>query len=119
VTDNSVKAALIVVAIDDKSKMAGPIESIARLINRIFMWWFELYQFALGKILAPTPPPPGKKLRRPRIAVVGAGLTGVAAASHCVGHGFDVMIFEAGGREALGGIWAVRISFGIGVQTAR
>lgn len=30
----------------------------------------------------------------------------MAAASHCVGHGFDVTIFEAGPRKALGGIWA-------------
>lgn len=87
--------------------MAGPIDTIS--INRIFMWWFNVYQFVLAKLLSPTPPPPGKKLRRPRIAIVGAGLTGVAAASHCVGHGFDVMVFESGGKDALGGIWAVSL----------
>lgn len=86
--------------------MAGPFQSVGALMNRILMWCFEVYQFLLAKILAPTPPPPGKQLRRPRIAIVGAGLTGVSAASHCIGHGFDVMIFEAGGRKALGGIWA-------------
>lgn len=68
---------------------------------------FQIWQYFLAKILAPDPPPPGKKLRRPRIAVIGAGLTGVAAASHCVGHGFETVIFEAGPREQLGGIWSV------------
>ena len=33
--------------------------------------------------------------------------TGVSAASHCVGHGFDVTIFEAGDEKNLGGIWSV------------
>lgn len=72
------------------------------------MWLFEIWQFLLAKLLAPTPPPPRAKLRRPRIAIIGAGLTGVAAASHCVGHGFDCTIFEAGPRKNLGGIWSVR-----------
>lgn len=88
--------------------MAGPIESVGRLINRLLEIWFQIYQIVLSKLLAPDPPPPGKKLNRPRIAIVGAGLTGIASASHCVGHGFDVMLFEGGGRDALGGIWAVR-----------
>lgn len=85
----------------------GPIDLAGKLINRVFLFLFSIYQFVLAKTLSPHPPPPGKKLRRPRIAIVGAGLTGVAAASHCVGHGFDVMLFEAGGEEAIGGIWAV------------
>jgi cation diffusion facilitator CzcD-associated flavoprotein CzcO len=69
-------------------------------------WLYQLLQFVLDKVFSPAPPPPNPKLRRPRIAVIGAGLTGVSAASHCIGHGFDVMIFEADGREHLGGIWA-------------
>lgn len=91
--------------------MAGPVETIGNGINRILMFFFEIYQWLLAKALSPTPPPPGKELRRPRIAIIGAGLTGVAAASHCVGHGFDVQIFEAGPREHLGGIWAVSLVF--------
>ncbi|KAL1305138.1 hypothetical protein AAFC00_002063 [Neodothiora populina] len=86
--------------------MAGPLDTVGQMINRIFMVWYNIYQTLLAKLLSPIPPPPGKKLRRPRIAIIGAGLTGVAAASHCVGHGFDVMIFEAGGKNAIGGIWA-------------
>ncbi|EHK97331.1 putative Dimethylaniline monooxygenase [Glarea lozoyensis 74030] len=46
------------------------------------------------------------ELGRPKIAIIGAGLTGVSAAAHCVGHGFDVQIFEAGPKEHLGGIWS-------------
>ena len=41
-----------------------------------------------------------------KIAIIGAGITGVTAAAHCVGHGFDVVIFEKGGRDSLGGIWS-------------
>ena len=68
--------------------------------------------FILGKLLSPTPPPPHAHLRRPKLAIIGAGLTGVSAASHCVGHGFDCTIFEAGDREHLGGIWSVSTNYG-------
>ena len=70
-------------------------------------WLYALLQFLIDKILSPSPPAPNTHLRRPRIAIIGAGLTGVSAASHCVGHGFDVVLFEAEGRENLGGIWSV------------
>ena len=72
------------------------------------IWLYNLLQWLLDRLFSPNPPPPNAILSRPRIAIIGAGLTGVSAASHCVGHGFDVKIFEAGGRENLGGIWAVR-----------
>lgn len=72
------------------------------------MWVYQLIQWILDSLLSPNPPPPNARLRRPRIAVIGAGLTGVSSAAHCVGHGFDVTIFEAGGPENLGGIWSVR-----------
>lgn len=95
--------------------MAGPFDTAANAINALIMWWFRLYQTILAKILAPDPPPPGKKLHRPRVAIIGAGLTGVSAAAHCVGNGFDVHIFEAGPREQLGGIWA-RVNNTSGLQ---
>jgi heterodisulfide reductase subunit A-like polyferredoxin len=72
-----------------------------------FAFIYQVIQWIIGKLLAPNPPRQGVKLGRPRIAVIGAGLTGVSAASHCVGHGFDVQIFEAGPRSNLGGIWSV------------
>jgi heterodisulfide reductase subunit A-like polyferredoxin len=72
-----------------------------------FLFLYQLWQFLIDKLLSPTPPPVNTELGRPKIAIIGAGLTGVSAASHCVGHGFDVQIFEAGPREHLGGIWSV------------
>ncbi len=71
---------------------------------------YQIIQWVLDLLLSPNPPKPGEYLGRPKIAIIGAGLTGVSAASHCVGHGFDVQIFEAGPRENLGGIWSVSLS---------
>ena len=42
---------------------------------------------------------------RPRIAIVGAGITGVATACHILDAGFECHIFEAGSEESVGGIW--------------
>lgn len=74
-----------------------------------FLFVYQLLQWFINKLLSPTPPDPSRQLLRPKIAVVGAGITGVAAASHCIGHGFDVVIFEAGPKSNLGGIWSVRL----------
>lgn len=71
------------------------------------LYLYSILQWILDTLLSPTPPPPHAHLSRPRIAIIGAGLTGVASASHCVGHGFDVTIFEAGDEKCLGGIWSV------------
>jgi Flavin-binding monooxygenase-like len=68
---------------------------------------YAVLQWLLNKLLSPVPPPPGANLRSPRIAVIGAGLTGVSAASHCIGHGFDTTIFETGDKDSIGGIWTV------------
>ncbi len=72
-----------------------------------FVFFYQVSQWLIDKLLSPTPPPPNANLRRPKIAVIGAGLTGVSSAAHCIGHGFDVQIFEAGPRDNLGGIWSV------------
>ncbi|KAL1985453.1 hypothetical protein VTN96DRAFT_7896 [Rasamsonia emersonii] len=72
-----------------------------------FSFLYLLFQRILNLIFSPAPPPPCSTLRRPRIAVIGAGLTGISSAAHCVGHGFDVKIFEARSKEkGLGGIWS-------------
>lgn len=76
-------------------------------------WLYALFQWLIDKIFSPEPPAPGAKLHRPKIAIIGAGLTGVSAASHCVGHGFEVTLFEAGGPEHIGGIWTVSSSSSI------
>ena len=64
-------------------------------------------QSARESILSPGPPPPKAHLGPPKVAIIGAGFSGVLTAAHCVGHGFDATIFEAGSRRALGGIWSV------------
>ncbi len=78
-----------------------------------FIFIYQVIQWFLDKLLSPEAPAPGVKLGRPKIAIIGAGLTGVAAASHCVGHGFDVQIFEAGPRKQLGGIWSVSFNLNL------
>ncbi|KAK5109274.1 hypothetical protein LTR62_007148 [Meristemomyces frigidus] len=82
------------------------IHRLAHLINGPFEFVYHLLQILLSCIFSPRPPPPQTSLGAPRIAIIGAGLTGVSSAAHCVGHGFECTIFEAGGRESLGGIWA-------------
>jgi NADPH-dependent 2,4-dienoyl-CoA reductase/sulfur reductase-like enzyme len=69
-------------------------------------WLYNFIQWILAKIFSPNPPTPGARLRRPKIAVIGGGLTGVSAAAHCIGHGFEVTLFEACDEDHLGGIWA-------------
>jgi heterodisulfide reductase subunit A-like polyferredoxin len=39
-----------------------------------------------------------------RIAIIGAGITGVSTAAHFLAHGFEVIIFEQ--SENIGGIWS-------------
>lgn len=80
--------------------------ALAHLINRPFELLYRLLQVLLSFIFSPAPPPPNASLSGPKIAIIGAGLTGVSSAAHCVGHGFETTIFEAGDRKALGGIWA-------------
>lgn len=41
--------------------------------------------------------------RRMRVAIIGAGAAGVAAARHCLQTGKDVTVFEQGGQ--IGGTW--------------
>ncbi|ERT03419.1 hypothetical protein HMPREF1624_01734 [Sporothrix schenckii ATCC 58251] len=80
---------------------------------------FQLWQGAIDRFLSPAAPDPNKKLRRPKVAIIGAGITGVTAAAHCVGHGFDVVLFEAGGPDHLGGIWSqVNDTSGLQIHSA-
>lgn len=72
---------------------------------------YQVLQFLITFLIAPNPPKAEPTPGRPRVAVIGAGLTGVTAAAHCAGHGFDVQIFEAGGEEQVGGIWTVSQQF--------
>ncbi|KAJ1333001.1 dimethylaniline monooxygenase (N-oxide forming) [Microdochium nivale] len=81
-----------------------------RVANPLFhpvVFLYQLFQWLLDLVLSPTPPAPGANLKRPRVAIIGAGITGVTSAAHCVGHGFDVTIFEGGDeKDSVGGIWS-------------
>lgn len=72
---------------------------LQQLFNSPFQFIYVLIQNLLNYFLSPAAPPPNADLSRPKIAIIGAGITGVSSASHCVGHGFDVQIFEAGSRD--------------------
>lgn len=80
---------------------------------------FQLWQDALDRFLSPSPPQPDIKLGHPRVAIIGAGITGIASAAHCVGHGFDVVLFEAGAPDHLGGVWSqVNDTSGLQIHSA-
>ncbi|OTA56000.1 FAD/NAD(P)-binding domain-containing protein [Hypoxylon sp. EC38] len=83
-----------------------PFLFIYEIIQWQFEWIFLVFQWFADKLFSPTPPGPSTRLGRPKIAVIGAGITGVTSAAHCIGHGFDVVIFEAGDENSLGGIWS-------------
>jgi hypothetical protein len=89
--------------------------AIQRFLTNSILFVYQLIQWVLDKLLSPTPPSPNANLSRLKIAIIGAGLTDASAASHCVGHGFDCRIFEAGGRKALGGIWSVSLIITCGI----
>lgn len=74
-----------------------------------FLFLFQIFQWLTDKLLSPKPPNENARLgrNRPKVAVIGAGITGVTSAAHCIGHGFDVVIFEAGSKDNVGGIWSV------------
>jgi hypothetical protein len=80
-------------------------------VNHPLRFLYLLLQLILDLIFSPSSPPPGAKggkIQRQRIAVIGAGLTGVSSAAHYVDHGFDVKILEARSKEhGLSGIWSV------------
>ena len=57
-------------------------------------WLYSILQWLLANIFSPDSPAPGAKLRCLKIANIDAGLTGVSASSHCVGHGFDVVYLK-------------------------
>ncbi|KAH9821883.1 hypothetical protein DFH28DRAFT_1079067 [Melampsora americana] len=66
----------------------------------------EVYlQYLISKIYSIPPPklPRERKSSLGRIAIIGAGITGVSSAAHCVGNGFEVVIFER--KESTGGVW--------------
>lgn len=77
-----------------------------------FTWFYLILQAVLRYIFSPVPPPlttgDKKDVPKRKVAVIGAGVTGISSAAHCVGHGLDVQIFESRPQDqGLGGIWSV------------
>lgn len=77
------------------------------------LYLYDLLQRLIIFFFSPKAPHRDAPLPGPRVAVIGAGLTGVSAAAHCVSHGSDVRIFEANGK--VGGIWS-RVNHTSGLQ---
>ncbi|KAJ6502033.1 FAD/NAD(P)-binding domain-containing protein [Mycena sanguinolenta] len=77
-------------------------------VKAIWRVCYVLVQYIIIAIFKAPPPKHPDEPRNPygRIAVVGAGLTGVSSAAHCISHNFEVVIFEAAPRSGLGGIWS-------------
>ncbi len=75
----------------------------------LFSWLSQVFRWILDNHAASRLLPANVPIYRPKIAIIGTGVTRIAAASQCAGFGFDVTIFEAGSRDTLGGIWSVAI----------
>ncbi|BFZ64366.1 hypothetical protein YB2330_005509 [Saitoella coloradoensis] len=74
----------------------------------LFLFLYELLQRLIHYLFSPRPPLSAQYASshaQLRVAIIGAGLTGVSSAAHCIGHGVDVVLFEKGGKDNLGGIW--------------
>ncbi|KAH9840185.1 FAD/NAD-P-binding domain-containing protein [Rhodofomes roseus] len=77
--------------------------SPARVLRLLFDAFYILVELVIIWLFKPPAPPENFKPRG-RIAVIGAGLTGVSSAAHAIAHGFDVVIYDQ--HESIGGIWA-------------
>ncbi|KAJ6531194.1 FAD/NAD-P-binding domain-containing protein [Mycena capillaripes] len=77
-------------------------------VKAVWRVCYVLVQYMLIAIFKAPPPKSPDEPRNPygRVAVIGAGLTGVSSAAHCISHNFEVVIFEAAPRSGLGGIWS-------------
>ncbi|KAL8382137.1 hypothetical protein RB595_006088 [Gaeumannomyces hyphopodioides] len=66
---------------------------------------YKLGRKVVNNYLSPAPKAYHDVVGGPRIAVIGAGITGVAAAAYLLGYGFNVVIFEQNSKANMGGIW--------------
>ncbi len=79
---------------------------IASDISQFINFLYELVQNIVIWIFSPPRHYATEHDNGLRIAVVGAGISGVSSAAHCTGHGAAITIFEARSKDCLGGIWA-------------
>lgn len=67
-----------------------------QILIRITLYFYLLYQYALHWLFAPVYIPPAQDFKPlGRIAIIGAGLTGISTAATFVDHGFEVRIYES------------------------
>ncbi|EPS96966.1 FAD/NAD-binding domain-containing protein [Fomitopsis schrenkii] len=84
----------------------GDIQTLlspTRIIHLLFNAYYIIVELVIIWLFKPPVPPEHFKPRG-RIAVIGAGLTGVSSAAHAIAHGFEVVIYEQ--SDSVGGIWA-------------
>ncbi|BGP05362.1 Baeyer-Villiger monooxygenase [Rhodotorula toruloides] len=92
--------------------LRAPLHAAYSLVHALVyapIAWFSfafyvLYQEAIRFVFASRGPHIPRDKPYGRIAIIGAGLTGVSTAAHAVDHGFEVVIFEA--EQGVGGVWA-------------
>ncbi|KAK4056269.1 hypothetical protein OIO90_002712 [Microbotryomycetes sp. JL221] len=72
---------------------------------QITLLGYYIYQWIVD-LLFTVPYRPLKDNQKPfgRIAIIGAGLTGISSAAHCVSHGFEVVIYDS--DDKIGGVWS-------------
>lgn len=96
------------------------------LIHGLLMFGYVVFQKIIAFLFAPKyrayrnpfthrplPEIDDEHKTRGHVAVIGAGLTGIATAAHCISYGYEVTIFEQ--RDFVGGIWA-RVNETSGLQ---
>ncbi len=71
-------------------------------ISHLWNILYEFFQQLVVLLFSPRPPRPHQQLNGPCIAVIGTGISGISAAAHCIGHGSEVVIYEARSRQHLG-----------------
>ncbi|KAI9058978.1 FAD/NAD-P-binding domain-containing protein [Trametes sanguinea] len=93
----------------------GACLSPSTLVDTISATVYLLIQHVLIWLFKPPPPPGPEYPKNPkgRIAVIGAGVTGISSAAHAIAHGFDVVIYEQ--ADTVGGVWA-RVNETSGLQ---
>lgn len=75
------------------------------LVRFVVAQIYYLYQVAVSAVFTqPYRPIPAGVKAHGRIAIIGAGLTGIATAAAFVSHGFEVVIYDA--DDKVGGVWA-------------
>lgn len=67
-----------------------------QMIIKITLYFYMLYQYLIHTLFSPRYIPPTKDFKPlGRIAIIGAGLTGISSAATLVDHGFEVVIYES------------------------